>query len=556
MEFPMKVFILLIAGYSSVTEIIAFNFSKQDQRTKTAPFSDTELTSVATLAVPTVSLYENNVTTERNPPGGVNVNPSMLNTTVLNVTKIMNETDAVDINVQTTQEEFAVAIEITSPIVHNLVTSWTENNRNVTETADLYTTRGVDTRTSTMNKPIMSTDTVDVNKVQLSPCLLRHMRTKTLFCCPPYNKDLNLDSLRPKGLTMASMAIEFWLSIVLCAGGLIGNILAFIILSKDNTNTSIFILKSLALVDGTYCLWYLMFDPFLTAYQNTTWVQHRDTKIVHWIALNKQYLGFVNKTLQLLSSWLVVLLTLDRYIVVCKPFKASSLCTLTKARVEVVCISICCICYNIPTCFHQESYMSVNPCTGAPVGMRKLTPFGNSYGYGIVYGMICEGLIKYIIPVVSVLAMNGLLVSALRKAARRRKALVTSTEKDSQKGRDNLTLMLTVVAFMFLLLILPAMGVKIVQILYYFHRSEKIVLNVDILKFSYGLAYCVLIISDLFLRINSSINFIIYTLVSARFRRGLYELVCCKKMADRIQDSAITNENAVSNNRSTAKTQV
>ncbi|CAH1785693.1 unnamed protein product [Owenia fusiformis] len=347
-------------------------------------------------------------------------------------------------------------------------------------------------------------------------------------CCTYKIQNHDLNSLLRKDVHAATIIIDFWISIFVVFIGLVGNIVSFVVLSIQPVNTSLFLLKALSITDALYCLWYLMFSPYNTAFQYTNWVSNRDSDIVHWIPLNKSMLNLVNFVLQTISIWLVALLTIDRFITVCFPFKAKLLCTMNKVRLQVAILVWFSIMFCIPSAFQTKAYLYPNPCTGAQLVASYQTDFGMSYGSSMVYDIILDGFLRYIIPVTMVFAMNSLLIKALNKAATNRMQLSSDS---NQKDNKNITMVLVTVATVFLILVLPHLGAKIMRTVAWLQKDKQISLAIDESVLTTALKF-LMIASNLSLRIKSSINFFLYIVISQKFRKGFSKLIHCGRIHD------------------------
>ncbi|CAH1784791.1 unnamed protein product [Owenia fusiformis] len=358
------------------------------------------------------------------------------------------------------------------------------------------------------------------------------------LCCTYEAHGYDMDSLKLSENNLAYVVVEFWFSLFLCLFGLGGNIISFMVLSKERTNTSMFFLRALAANDGIYCLWYILFTPYIIAYDKTKWINSgsRISDIAHWIPLNQGYLGLVNFILQTISIWLVVLLTIDRFIAVSMPLQARLLCTMNKARIQVGILIVLVIGFALPKAFQFTYFLIDNVCFKTP-GTRLLkinfTDFGKTYGMTVGYDIIASGLLRYIIPVFSVLIMNILLIRILGNASANRSELVKGAH-DGQQGRG-ITVMLVTVATTYTLLLLPLVGIKILRSLFFFQLNKEIFIHE---KLRLYVSYANLA-GNLCLRLNSSINFLLYIVVSRKFRKGIVALFRCDRVT--VKDTSFSN---------------
>ena len=58
------------------------------------------------------------------------------------------------------------------------------------------------------------------------------------------------------------------------------------------------------------------------------------------------------------SSWIIVLVTIERYIVTAYPLKARQMCTLKRAKLYVLCLASILFLINLPTLFFSETRKS------------------------------------------------------------------------------------------------------------------------------------------------------------------------------------------------------
>ncbi|CAH1784787.1 unnamed protein product [Owenia fusiformis] len=434
--------------------------------------------------------------------------------TVANITDDRTNGTVADINEETTTNP------LNQTVVSSVNTTVTSNIDNVSKADEdinnanlTYNARAAGNETFT-SEP--RTDNESVNEAECRP----------YYCCDPFLSDRDRHTFMKKHEAQVNVIMYFWISLFLCLGGLVGNILSFIVLYRQKVNTSVFFLKCLAVSDGLYMLWYLVFDLYYTAYDSSPWVTNREDPSAHVIPANYIYTNLGNTTLTLYSSWLVVLLTVDRFIIVRMPLMANSLCTLNKARVEAFVLFVCCVGFCLPILWQYTSSIELHPCWDYLIMYKDPTPFGRTFGTVFMYNVVLTGLLRSLIPVVMVFIMNILLVIGLVKAGKRRRQLVSNVGKEDQKRDETISLMLITVATLYVVLLLPRLGLYVLRSLWMAQKYLDVNLNISSAALT-SIAYYAPI-SDLSVRVNCAINFIIYVLVSKKFRDGLKELVCCR----------------------------
>ncbi|UYV71590.1 GPRNNA1 [Cordylochernes scorpioides] len=206
------------------------------------------------------------------------------------------------------------------------------------------------------------------------------------------------------------------------------------------------------------------------------------------------------------SVWTTVGVTLERYVAVCHPLRARSLCTQRRARVALLTVAAFSLVYNAPRFF--EVYCTEIPSENGDnqtVLVALPTPFRRDPHYVQVYYIWLYLLVMYFVPFALLFALNALIWRTVQSATRSRNRLTCS-----QRHEIGLALMLFCVVVIFFVCNLLGM---VANILEHFQVYWKELVDV----------------SNLLVSINSSVNFIIYCLFGKKFRRilGGMLLRCC-----------------------------
>ena len=122
------------------------------------------------------------------------------------------------------------------------------------------------------------------------------------------------------------------------------------------------------------------------------------------------------------TIWTPVLIGLQRYIVVCKPLLAPSVCTVAKARRQFVCVLLFSVIVNIPQFFtRQIDKVTVGYGKSNITYVVNDTPLAESPWYNTGYDKVFRiGLINYAIPVVSLAFITVKFLQSLRSYRQRR----------------------------------------------------------------------------------------------------------------------------------------
>lgn len=266
------------------------------------------------------------------------------------------------------------------------------------------------------------------------------------------------------------------------------------------------------------------------------------------------------------SVFITVLVSIDRYLAVCRPFGVctagggggrSGLCgvgarlccprsplTVGRVRPLVAALVVGAVIYNVPRFFE---YRAVEECVGVNrtrVGF-EIGEFGEHLFYRIVYANVLYFIVVHGGPLVALAFLNFRLVQALRMRSRRRLALkspvspncanggismtsssVTGTGNagaaaatgggGSSRHQRDVTLTLVGVICVFIVCQTPTL---VDHVLWTAVDKE--------MRQCGGWHYFYTAVGDAMAVLNSSVNFGVYVLTSRRFRRGVVDALRC-----------------------------
>lgn len=317
---------------------------------------------------------------------------------------------------------------------------------------------------------------------------------------------------------------------ILCVFGFAGNTVSTVVLSRDKSKTATpFLLVSLEVADTLFLVTVFALRV-LTSIQ-TFGVQ------VPGLHSAIPYLGKYIYPCALLTEtgtiYLTILVTLNRYISVCHPYKATNLCSVHFARRHVGLVCLFSVVFNLPRFFEYE-------ITDDPKEPMRQTWLYENRVYKIVYRNLFYFVVMFLVPLISLTFLNRMLIKALRKTKKRRARLLKQppleTSNHSMTGtgsgansrsEDDITFMLIVVVMVFVVTQTPAMVTQVLGS----SLSQHSITCPSAFFFYERL-------SDLLVVANSSLNFIIYCFCSRRFREILIELVCVRHSLTPLRSSA------------------
>ena len=301
--------------------------------------------------------------------------------------------------------------------------------------------------------------------------------------------------------------------------GLIGNTLAFIVLGREKPFISTAVLlRALALADSVVVLekfWeslrfgfnqYLgLFDWLMDTYQAaypTAWT-------IFW-------------TSKTISQYITLCIAAERYIAVCRPLRAASVCTINNARIAVGSIVTFSILVRIPVYFETRIFYVYDPCTGRRRPWWDYTALHINQFYSIIYIIIVNVVFQAILPIAALIFFTYKLIFSLRKSSSENLSKSTSKQSDNLRA---VTIRVVAVVVIFIILETP---ICLYYFLYVFSDRDFGFAILDFQIFQ-SINYNLLWLSFTFETLNSCVNFYVYCLIGSRFRKTFVKLISCYK---------------------------
>lgn len=302
-------------------------------------------------------------------------------------------------------------------------------------------------------------------------------------------------------------SFEFFLCSVvigsICLIGLIGNTVSFIVLGSDKQNlVATFLLRALAVVD---CLLLIVSVLILSAILGPYQIPSTRPTLRMIIPYMKKYINPFGLIAQSCTIWVTVLLAINRYIAVCKPFAAKHLLTLRKAQLQVVLIVVMAVGFNIPRFFQYDVvYRLENNVT---VPRKQLTALGNNVSFDIGYFNVFYNIVILVLPLVALVVFNTKIIwdMHISKNNMQRNSLNYAGLQER-----NITIVMLIIILKLILFHSPdriVSAIKIVEV----HRNPFLACPHPVIYASH--------FSNLLIILNSSTDFFIYCIFRERFRR-------------------------------------
>lgn len=307
--------------------------------------------------------------------------------------------------------------------------------------------------------------------------------------------------------------IEYYIdgivAIIVIFLGLIGNFLTVIVLTRPtmHSSTNIF-LTGLAVWDMIV----LFGSLFLITLPKLSMLYL--VEVLPYIVVYVYPMALIAQTS---TVWITVTFTVERYIAVCHPLRATRMCTITRARAAIIGVSICAVLFNLCRWFEYELVENIEILhTNETVSSLKFnnTDFGMSENFKTIFYRYLYPLVMLIVPLSVLAILNTFLVHAVKRSRRQQ---ITMNVRQSRE--NNVTIMLVSVVIVFMICQVPALVYNIA-----YSINEQIES-----KFGWKVLSS---LRNFLVTFNSAINFILYCAFGQKFRCIFIRTFCRRLIRD------------------------
>lgn len=286
------------------------------------------------------------------------------------------------------------------------------------------------------------------------------------------------------------------------AGGLLGNALSVVVLSRPQMRSSVnCLLVGLAACDTVLIVTSVLLFGLTAVYPYTGLLRHY---YYHVCPRLTPYAYPIANAAQTMSVYLTLIVTVERWVAVCHPFRAKALCTSSRARWYVLGTAAFALAYNAPKFFEAEVVARSEGgervyCVTANLDFR-------TDSYIVIYIHSMYMIVMYLVPFSALAALNARIVLQVRRAQAERARL----SRVQRRELGLATMLLVVVLVFFLCNLLPLVTNSFEVFLGdQFERLDPLVKT-----------------SNLLVTINSSVNFVIYVIFGEKFKRIFLKMFC------------------------------
>ena len=277
----------------------------------------------------------------------------------------------------------------------------------------------------------------------------------------------------------------------------VGNVLSLLTLkSRMFKSSSCFYMANLAIWDTVVIWakgWYLLITLF-------DWdMGHAGCKFFNFL-LNVAIHNAV---------WLVVIMTIERFLAVSFPLKVALWCTITSAKIATATLLVICILINAQYLYLAEAYIS--PVSG--FSCRYALEVAE---YATKIWSWVDMAIYAIIPQFILFFLNISIIVAISRSRQEQAKMATNKKEKGDKGQ--VTAMLLTVSIVFFVCTAPWT---------IFHLTAQQIWIYKKTFYEWSTYLCINTILRLLADVNHCINFFLYVVSGKKFREDLRSLLCC-----------------------------
>ncbi|TKR89173.1 hypothetical protein L596_013314 [Steinernema carpocapsae] len=296
--------------------------------------------------------------------------------------------------------------------------------------------------------------------------------------------------------------------VIMCMAGVVGNSLSLFIFTRPSFRKRSINVLLAALSASDLCLCLLAIPVF-----SISQLQALVPSLSKLVAANVLIFAYpVTLMLQSMSVWMLVTITIDRYLAVCHPFTVRIYCTTTRALITIGLIVLFAVGYN----FVRFWEWTLNTETdGAQVDEVIQPLLRGDRMFMLLYQNIATLITQFFIPLLVLCILNLEVARAILRAGETRRELVASEKREHSTAK---MMLFVVIVFIFCY-----------TLSFILNLAE--ILDEDLFRQPIG--YLLNDVNNILVVINSSSSFIFYTKYSSRYRGQLRTMFIIRHIAAR-----------------------
>ena len=220
-----------------------------------------------------------------------------------------------------------------------------------------------------------------------------------------------------------------------------------------------------------------------------------------------------------MSTWLVVLMALNRYLAITKPLQYFRITKIRFVCLQLVILFVVSVLFTIPRFFEIEVHRLEASIEGHHYYSTYTELHGNYY-YQLCYRIVSYFVLLNVLPLALLIFFTYKLVKEIRRSNERRQELLQGQNVNLAIDEHRITFILTTVVVVFIVFHTPVFVYRLMELILFLTDEglKCMVLDLTI----YGVSR----VCNMFVQINATFNFIIYIISSPPFRRDLMKMFC------------------------------
>ncbi len=263
----------------------------------------------------------------------------------------------------------------------------------------------------------------------------------------------------------------------------------------------------------------LLFQTYYSLVEYTDW----SPTLQYYYPYMDPYIWPLASIAQTCEVWIVVLVSADRYLAICKPLQAPRYSTMSRMRKAAFLAYVLSILYNLPRFWEFKTTHTFDPSTNKTVVISVGSLWYNKLYY-IIYKTCCYFLFRFFLPLLSLVFFNVCLIRAVKKSYKQRSEFqedqTNQHSKRLNKETNKYTMMLVSIVVVFVVCVTPDNLLRMYWGITSFFPDSRHFSVYQVMKLS--------AVTNFLLAINSCSNFVIYCFMGNRFRKILYQTCSCK----------------------------
>ena len=226
---------------------------------------------------------------------------------------------------------------------------------------------------------------------------------------------------------------------VICASGIAGILLTLVVLSRKSMRTSTnCYLMALSVADLLFLV--LLASLFVHG-------AARDSNSFHIYAA---YAAVATNAAMMASIWLTVLLAIERYVAICRPFLAARVCTVRVAVTAIAAVFTLALLIRLPNFLeHRVTWYRDPSDDNRSVAYVDLTELAFDDVYIRLYPWLVDAALASVVPFVALLVLNVSLLREVRRSTRYLQHHVSAVSTTTQREELQISVMLISIVVVF-----------------------------------------------------------------------------------------------------------